>query len=51
MRLVLLFAACLCFVIGLLLALGVFHGDTVPWLFGGLLAFVLSFLPVERIQP
>lgn len=40
-----LIAAVFCFLIALLIALAVFSGNAQAWLYGGLLAFALSFLP------
>ncbi len=45
-HLILLIAAIVCFLVALLLALGVFSGGNEPaWTAGGLLAFAASFLP------
>jgi hypothetical protein len=50
-RLLFLIAAVVCLVIALLMALAVIHGDHEAWLDGGLLSFVLSFLPVPSRIP
>jgi hypothetical protein len=45
-NLLFLIAACVCFVVALLLALGAFNGSNQQaWEVGGLLALALSFLP------
>jgi len=44
-KLLFLIAAIICIVIALLIAVGVFSADDKPWVYGGLLAFFLVFLP------
>lgn len=47
-RILFLVAALVCFIIGLLVALGTFGGtDWPPWLLGGLTAWVLAGFPYE----
>jgi hypothetical protein len=44
-HLIFIVAACVCFVVALLLAVGAFHGSNESaWGYGGLLSLALSFL-------